>query len=159
MALMASGLSPQMVWAFCEAVWQSLLCHWSRPSTPCSLGLEWEWINQKVWERERSSRLNALCVKVYGDGRDPPLVSFYLHPLSYINVAPRPELMVTISVFCKRNVSWIITLCQWRLKNDFPDISFHCCRYRGKYLCSKLILFHTLTLCSFIKAIFGCYGF
>lgn len=51
MALMASGLSPQMVWAFCAAVWQSPLCHWSRPSTPCSLGLEWEWINQMVWER------------------------------------------------------------------------------------------------------------
>lgn len=51
MALMASGLSPQMVWAFCAAVWQSPLCHWSRPSTPCSLGHEWEWINQMVWER------------------------------------------------------------------------------------------------------------
>lgn len=51
MELMASGLSPQMVWAFCKAVWQSLLCHWSRPSTPCLLGLEWEWINQMVWER------------------------------------------------------------------------------------------------------------
>lgn len=51
MELMASGLSPQMVWAFCKAVWQNLLCHWSRPSTPCSLGFEWEWINQMVWER------------------------------------------------------------------------------------------------------------
>lgn len=51
MELMASGLSPQMVWAFCKAVWQRLLCHWSRPSTLCLLGFEWEWINQMAWER------------------------------------------------------------------------------------------------------------
>lgn len=75
MALMASGLSPQMVWAFCKAVWQSLLCHWSRPSTPCSLGLEWEWINQMVWERSANlmhfvSRSTVI--------RDPP-ASLYLH--------------------------------------------------------------------------------
>lgn len=123
MELMASGLSPQMVWAFCKAAWQTPLCHWSRPSTPCSLGLEWEWINQTVWERSGNLMHFVSRSAAIRDPR-PPL---YLHLTN-----PRTSCKHTENTnrLCGSTLIWFWPFIQWSFKKNILNYHFSersCC--------------------------------
>lgn len=121
MELMASGLSPQMVWAFCKAVWQSLLCHWSRPSTPCSLGFEWEWINQTVWERSANLMHFVSRSTAIRDPRPPATCNVSTHEL-------QPDWEVSYSsktdcdLLCDHyfNIQGVVVFQQWGYSEMIP---------------------------------------